>query len=92
MELQINDKVFQGVSVELPVAPLLIIKSDKGFLACGYVQIDTASRLGEVAAIVTGVSDFDDMLNAPIKFLSEKAKATLSLPENPTGKDFLLAL
>ncbi len=92
MNISINDKTFEGVSVELPVAPLLMIKCDKGFLACGYVQINTASRLGEIAAIVTGVKDFEDMLKAPIKSLSLKAQECLDLPENATGKDFLLAL
>jgi len=35
--------------------PLLIIKGSKGFLACGYVNVETCNKTGEACAIVTGV-------------------------------------
>ncbi|MDM8568231.1 DUF1805 domain-containing protein [Thiotrichales bacterium HSG1] len=54
--------------------PLLIIKGSKGFLACGYVNVETCNKTGEVCAIVSGVKTHDDMLNTDIKFVSDKAK------------------
>ena len=36
-------------------SPLLLIKGAKGLLACGYLNIETFNKTGEVAAIVTGV-------------------------------------
>ena len=78
---EINKFVFNGKSFEgmkssfndLP--PLLLIKGDKGFVMCGYLNIDAAERLGAAAAVVSGVNTFDDVLNAEIKSATSKAKA-----------------
>lgn len=50
--------------------PLLIIKGSKGILACGYLNVETFNKTGEVAAIVTGVKSFEDMLAAKIVKIS----------------------
>ena len=44
--------------------PLLIITTDKGMLACGYVNHITTDKTGEACAIVTGVNDFEAMETA----------------------------
>jgi uncharacterized protein YunC (DUF1805 family) len=41
---------------------------------CGYLNGDVAERIGLAAAIVSGVSSFDDVLNAEIKIATSKAK------------------
>ena len=56
-------------------APLLIARGTKGMLACGYVNPATCEKTGEACAIVTGVRSFDDMLDAKIVAVSEKARA-----------------
>ncbi|MCJ7663150.1 MAG: YunC family protein [Desulfobacterales bacterium] len=53
--------------------PLLIIKGAKGFLACGYINVETCNRTGEACAIVTGVKTHDAMLAAEIKAVSAEA-------------------
>lgn len=55
--------------------PLLIIRCRKGVLCCGYLNVDTFNATGEACAIVTGVSNFDDMLCARIESLSTAAIA-----------------
>jgi len=54
--------------------PLLLIKGSKGFLACGYVNVETCNKTGEACAIVSGVKTHDDMLTAQIKMLSNEAE------------------
>lgn len=46
--------------------PLLVVSGSKGVLACGYINPATCETLGDAAAIVRGVNDFDDMLDAEI--------------------------
>jgi uncharacterized protein YunC (DUF1805 family) len=78
---EIEKFVFGGRSFEgmkstfndLP--PLLLIKGDKGFVMCGYLNIDAAEKLGAAAAVVSGVKSFDDVLNAEIRLATSKAKA-----------------
>ena len=46
--------------------PLLVIRGSRGVLACGYLNVETFNKTGEVGAIVTGVKNFDDMLTAKV--------------------------
>ncbi len=55
--------------------PLLVVRGAKGLLACGYLNVETFNRTGEAGAIVTGVSDFEDMLRAKVTAVSEAAAA-----------------
>ncbi|MCX5817278.1 MAG: DUF1805 domain-containing protein [Proteobacteria bacterium] len=54
--------------------PLLIISGTRGLLACGYLNVETFDKTGETAAIVTGVKNFDDMLNAKAVKVSNAAE------------------
>ena len=71
----IGGKSFQGVKSTLPdVPPLLLIKGEKGFVMCGYLNMEAAEKLGAAAAVVSGVKTFEDVLNAEIKAVTSKAK------------------
>ncbi len=72
--LEIQGKELLGIRVEMPNAPLLLIKGSKGFAMCGYLNPSIAEKLGDIAVIVSGVNTFEDMLNAKIKWTSPKAK------------------
>ena len=74
-KFEFDGKSFQGVKSTIPGGPpLLLIKGEKGFVMCGYLNADVAERVGLAAAIVSGVSSFDDVLNAEIKVATNKAK------------------
>ena len=53
---------------------ILLIKAPAGFLGCGYFDIEIANKVKDVAAIVTGVKTFDDMLNKPVQRVSQAAQ------------------
>lgn len=74
-KFEFDGKSFQGIKSTIPGGPpLLLIKGEKGFVMCGYLDADVAERVGLAAAIVTGVSSFEDVLNAEIKVTTSKAK------------------
>jgi uncharacterized protein YunC (DUF1805 family) len=74
--VKVGDKKFLGVRVELPDSPpLVLIVADKGFVMCGFLNIEAAERLGVAAAIVSGVKTFEDVLNAEVKAATSKAKS-----------------
>jgi uncharacterized protein YunC (DUF1805 family) len=54
--------------------PLLLIKGSKGFLGCGYIDVETCNKTGEACAIVTGVKTHDEMLSAEIQAVSHEAE------------------
>lgn len=84
--------VFQGLKVELKnLPPLLLINGEKGFVMCGYLNIDAAESLGATAAVVSGVKSFEDVLNAEIKTSTTKAK-DLGLEQGSIVRDVIGAL
>ena len=90
--LDIDGNAFQGIKVELKgLPPLVIIEGDKGFVMCGYLDIDAAESLGAAAAVVSGVNSWEDVLNAQIKTATTKAKALGLEPGRVVG-DVIAAL
>lgn len=73
--IQLGEQTFSGISVSTTKANLLMIKSEKGFLGCGYFNLEVAEKLDEAVALVTGVKTFDDMLNAEVFAVSSAATA-----------------
>ena len=90
-KIKLEDEEADGYSINIGNAPLLIIKAKKGYVMCGYLNIATANKIGDIAGIVTGVKDFDDVLNADIIEISENAKK-MGLKTGIKGKDFLKIL
>jgi uncharacterized protein YunC (DUF1805 family) len=71
----VDGKGCLGVKVDLPESPpLLVVIGEKGFVMCGFLNVDAAEKLGVAAAVVSGVKSFDDVLNAQIKAVTSKAK------------------
>jgi uncharacterized protein YunC (DUF1805 family) len=77
-----------GYYIDLGKSPLILIQAKKGYVMCGYLNIATANKLGDIAGKVTGVKTFEDALKAPIIELSENAKK-VGLQEGMNAQDFL---
>ncbi len=74
--LRVDNKACLGVRVELPDSPpLLLMIAEKGFVMCAFLNIEAAEKLGVAAAVVSGVKDFQDVLDAEIRAVTSKAKA-----------------
>jgi Uncharacterized conserved protein len=84
--LTINENIFKTHRINLYGSALMIIEGGKGFLACGYVNLQAAEKLGHAAAIVTGVKNFDDMLNAEV-IAASSAAAALGVTVGMKGAD-----
>ena len=73
--VKVDGKACMGVRVDLPESPpLLLIVAEKGFVMCGFLNMEAAERLGATAAMVSGVKTFEDVLNAQVKATTTKAK------------------
>jgi uncharacterized protein YunC (DUF1805 family) len=53
-------------------APLLIVKAPKGFIGCGYINVNAC--LDEACATVNEVNTHDEMLTATISAASKDAE------------------
>lgn len=65
-------KAFEGEIV--PGSSLVFIMGDKGFIMCGYLNIETAEKQGNLAAVATGIKTVDDMLKTKIVSVTSAAK------------------
>lgn len=87
--LKVDGKTCLGLRVDLPDSPpLLLIIAEKGFVMCGFLNMEAAERLGVVAAMVSGVKTFEDVLNAQVKAATSKAK-NLGVEAGMKGSDAL---
>jgi len=76
------------LKMDMEHAPLLVIRAKKGFVMCGYLNMEMANKLEDVAVRVTGVKSFEDVLNAKAVEVSIAAKK-LGINAGMTGKETL---
>jgi len=55
---------------------------------CGYLNMETAEKLGDAACMVRGVKTVDDLLNAKIVEMTSKAKQ-FGIEMGMTGRETL---
>lgn len=76
-----------GLKVELPESPpLMLIVGKRGFLMCGFLNMEVAEKLSVAAAVVSGVKSFEEMLSKEVKVVSSKAEA-LGVKAGMSGKE-----
>ncbi|MEM2155336.1 MAG: DUF1805 domain-containing protein [Candidatus Jordarchaeales archaeon] len=88
-EFYVEEKAVLGLRVNLKPVPFLMIICLRGILACGYFNLEVAERFGVTAAIVRGVSSFDEMLEAKVVNVTSKARE-LGVTEGCSGRDAVL--
>lgn len=75
-EITVNGKKYQAFEDEAaPGTSLVYIKGSKGFIMCGYLNLETAEKKGNIAAVVTGIKTAEDMLGANIAAATSFARA-----------------
>ena len=90
-QIIVDGKTFKADLIELVKGKLLLIQGEKGMLGCGYFNVETADKLATPLAVVTGVSTFDDMLNAKVVKVS-RAAADAGVTIGISGKEALLIM
>ncbi len=90
-DVTIDGQTYEFIHIPTKNTGILIIKTPNGFLGCGYLDVQVANRVGDAAAIVTGVASAQQMLDAKVVRMSEKAKE-LGVQEGMTGLDAIRLL
>ena len=73
-EIRLKNGIVTGTMIELKNSNFIMINSSNGYIMCGYLNMDTANKLGDIAGKVTGVSSIEKALDSKIVELSENAK------------------
>jgi len=89
MTVKVDGKSCLGLRTDLPDSPpLLLITAEKGFVMCGFLNVEAAEKLGVAAAVVSGVKTFDEVLNGQVRAVTSKAKS-LGVEVGMKGADAL---
>jgi uncharacterized protein YunC (DUF1805 family) len=86
--VEVNGNQHQAYELKTSHANILLIKARQGFLGCGYFRVETADKLGEPVAIVTGVKTYEEMLSAKVVRLSQAARQ-IGIVEGISGREAL---
>ncbi|MDO8554101.1 MAG: DUF1805 domain-containing protein [Candidatus Micrarchaeota archaeon] len=66
-EVHCDGKIYVAVKQELGNLPLIVVKAKNGYIACSYIDKETAEKVGDIAAFVSGVKNMDDFMKAKIR-------------------------
>lgn len=85
-----NWKDLEAIHLNL-TKPLMLIRAKHGVLACGYLNIDAFNSFEDVAVIVTGVENFDDMFDKKplVHHISNQARIQYRINAQMTGREIL---
>ncbi len=86
--VEISGSRYEYIKVPMTKAPLLLLKGKKGFVMCGYLNLDAANKLGDCAVRVSGVNDLKTLLESKAAGVSEEAKK-LGISEGQKVSDFI---
>ena len=71
--IELDDKDVITITIDFEPIPLIILKTQKGYIMNDYLDINAANKLHHVAGKVLKVTTISQALNASVVQLSEKA-------------------
>lgn len=73
-EVSFEGKRYVAVKHEIGNLPLIVVKAKNGYVACSYIDKETAEKVGDVAAFVSGVKNIADLKKAKIRHATSWAE------------------
>ena len=73
-EVHYEGRKYKTLERQLGNLPLIVIKAKKGYIACSYIDVETAEKIGDVAAFVCGVKNFDEFMKAKVRHTTSWAE------------------
>jgi len=61
-QIQLENGCALGLLFEMQKYPLLVIKAEKGFLMCGYLNVNAAETLGDTAIRTRHIINYAHLL------------------------------
>ncbi len=87
-QILIKDSPINTVLLSTAQSNLIIASASRGFIMCGYLNIDIAEKLGDAACIVSGVSTVEQLMVKPVVKITKQAQE-LGICLGDTGHEAL---
>lgn len=72
-KLNVGKKNIEAFSMKLAKKNLIVFKGKKGYVMCGYLNMQAAERFEEAAVMITGVSSISEALRSSVHSCSSAA-------------------
>ncbi|MDP8253648.1 MAG: DUF1805 domain-containing protein [Candidatus Kaelpia aquatica] len=72
--IKVGDSFIEAVSIKLGNHNLIILRGSRGYIMCGYLNMDVADNFGDIAIKITGVGTIQEALDTAAKEVSREAK------------------
>jgi uncharacterized protein YunC (DUF1805 family) len=72
-KIKIGDREIEAVSFGLNGRNLIVLRGSRGYVMCGYLNIEAAEKFGDAAVKITGVSTIDEALKAKVADCTSRA-------------------
>ena len=66
-EICFEGKKYVALKHNIGNLPLIVVKAKNGYIACSYIDKATAEKVGDIAAFVYGIKEFEDLKKAKIR-------------------------
>jgi len=73
-KIKAGKKQIEAISLKLNSKTLVVLRGDKGYIMCGYLNMKAANKFKDVAVKITGVSSIKEALAAKVYSVSFAAK------------------
>ncbi len=64
----------EALAFSLTDKNLIVLRGSRGYIMCGYLNLEAAEKFNDVAVKITGVSTIDDAMNARVVACTSAAK------------------
>lgn len=86
--LDVNGVSVEGVCIASPGGEghpnMLVLVAPKGYIMCGYLNLEAASKFGDAACVISG-SDFQELLKNPVKAVTPEGEK-MGIKNGMTGE------
>lgn len=74
-EVTLDGSKLIGVEIDLPNSPpLILVRGQRSFAMCGFLNLESAEKIGLAAVMSSGVSSVEELLAAPVKGATSRAR------------------
>lgn len=87
-KIKIGKNTLDALSVRLLDKTFILLRGNKGYIMCGYLNMSAANKFKDVAVKIKGISTIDDALRATVFSCSRQAKK-LGVKKGQPVKDVL---
>ncbi len=87
-KVPVKGKYVEGLVFSLGKHNLVVLKGQKGYVMCGYLNMEAAEKFSEVAVQIKGVATLEDVLAAEV-FACTSAAEKLGIHKGQPIKDVL---